>query len=177
MPYFSVRIVSSSPCPTFRYGFGVAALLMPYILVKIMSSFLTMAYISVRFMSSFLTVPYISIRIVSSFLTMAYVSVRFMSSFLTVPYIAVRIVSSFPTMAYISARFVSSFHTVPYISVRILSSLFSNVVHVGTDDEQLRRKYMQIVFSPMYQSTVLRVMLKSARTVGEQAECVDTAVL
>jgi len=56
-------------------------------------------------------------------------------------------------MAYISVRFMSSFLTVPYISVRILSGLFSNV-HFGTDDEQLPRKYMQIVFSPLHRSIV-----------------------
>jgi hypothetical protein len=70
------------------------------------------------------------------------------------PYILVQIVSSLLTMAYISVRFMSSFLTVPYISVRILSSLFSNVVHFGTGDEQLPRKYMQLVFSPLHQSIV-----------------------
>jgi len=68
--------------------------------------------------------------------------------------ILVQIVSSFLTMAYISVRFMSSFLTVPFISVRILSSLFSNVVQFGTDDEQVSRKYMQIVFSPLHQSIV-----------------------
>ena len=91
------------------------------------------------------------------------------------PYVLVPIVSSFLTMAYISVRFMSSFLTVPYISVRILSSLFSNVVHFGTD-EQLPRKYMRIVFfhicvSPL---SVLHVMPKSTRTLGDLAECMDT---